>query len=360
MRLRTLEDVRKVLERRHGKIPDVVWEEFEGMEIPQVALGNEGDLEYVEERLVRLLNVYKAGQGRKVPTSRAPKEETLPPDERLLALSEVLSIRAARRPDVQAFRHEVLGGHLIRPEDIPAWIKERHAQDGEHRVFLTVTVVVPAENLPGLPAVDASAQDLLTAAQQAVAVCRPVSFKEELKLLYFPNGANDAFETVPISYGGVLWRLKKIAESLEQEYGWHEAQTVSFVLSGTVPFLSRGMVGYRWRKIGPRITLELDPRLSRTEVARIYSRWRGRLFQGADKPIERKAARLAVFAEEYRDSGLSWRELMAVWNRQYPEWPYHTAVHFARDCQLAWQRVTGEKWPRKKEGKRRGKEAGTR
>ncbi|MBT9260207.1 MAG: hypothetical protein KM310_10750 [Clostridiales bacterium] len=353
--MKTLEDVRKVLERRHGKIPDVVWEEFESMEIPQVALGNDGDFEYVEEKLVHLLNVYKAGRGRKVPTSRAPKEETLPPDERLLALCEVLALQAANRPDVQAFRRDVLGGQLIRWDDIPAWVEDRAAQESGPEFLLTVTVAVTKE---ALPAPGAPPQEQLRAAQQAVATGQPVRYGTEVILLPYPK--DGATEWAFIAYGGVLWRLKKIAQRLAKEYGWHEAEAVSFVLSGTVPILPRGRVKLSWRMSGPRITLEVDPRLSRTEVARIYSRWRGRVFQGADKPIERKAARLAVFAEEYRDSGLSWRELMAIWNQKYPDWQYHTPAHFARNCQLAWQRVTGEKWPRKKEGKRRGKEAGAR
>lgn len=355
MRLLTLEDVRKALERRHGPIPDEVWEALVRMQIAEVALGNEGDLDYVEEKLRPLLDLYGAGQSRKARPTRTPKEETLPPDERLLALSEVLAVQAARRPDVQAFRQEVLGGQLLQPKNIPAWIKERAAEDSEPEMLLTVTAVVSKD---ALPPVGAPAQEQLAAAQRAVAAGRPLSYGEKHATLSYPE--NGAAQVAFIAYGGVLWRLKGIAEALAREYGWQEAQAVAFILAGSVPLASRGRVQLKWTKSGPRIVLEIDPRLSRTEVARLYGRWRGYVFQGADKPIERKAGRLAVFAEEYRDSGLSWRQLMALWNQRYPEWPYHTPVHFARDCQLAWQRVTGEKWPRKKEGRRRGKEAGAR
>lgn len=356
MRLLTLEDVRKVLERRNGPIPNEVWETLVRMQIAEVALGNEGDLDYVEEKLRPLLDLYNTRQKRNARSLSSPKKETLPPDERLLALCEVLALHAARRRDVQAFRTEILGGRLIQDEDIPEWIERQVAKEGQSGHLLTVTVAVSED---ALPPIGASVQEQLTAAQRAVAAGQPVRYGLEAPVIGYPT-KDGAAQFTYVAFGGTLWRLKKLAQSLAKEYGWQEAQAVAFVLTGAVPLLPRGWVRLSWRTSGPRITLEVDPRLSRTEVARLYGRWRGRVFRGADKPIERKAARLAVFAEEYRDSGLSWRELMALWNQQYPEWKYHTAVHFARDCQMAWQRVTGGKWPRKKEGKRRGKEAGAR
>ena len=212
---------------------------------------------------------------------------------------------------------------------------------------------------PWLPQRGLVPRDAAAAAQRLVSEGAVVGFGPfENPTLAFPSGRGA--ETIPIAYGGTLWRLKQLAKDLQRAYGWEEAQAVGFVFEGAVPILPRGWVRLSWGKSGPRVALEVDARFSRTEVARLYGRWRGYVFQGADKPIERKAGRLAVFAEEYRDSGLSWRQLMALWNRRYPEWPYHTPVHFARDCQLAWQRVTGKKWPRKKAGRRRGKEAGAR
>lgn len=356
MRLETLEDVRRVLERRHGPIPDHIWDVLVRQQVVDEALDDEGDLGYVEEWLEELLAVARGGDQPRGRRRSLPKEETLPPDERLLALCEVLAIQAARRPDVQAFRAEILGGQLIPREEIPAWLERQAANDGEPTMLLTVTAAVTKD---ALPPIGARFQEQLAAAQRAVTAGQPVRYREEAPAIVYPT-KDGAMQVTPVAFGGALWRLKNLAQSLAKEYGWQEAQAVAFVLSGSVPLTSRGRVQLKFTKSGPRIVLEVDPRLSRTEVARIYGRWRSRVFRGADKPIERKAGRLAVFAEQYRDSGLSWRELMALWNRQQPAWQYRETVVFARDCQVAWQRVTGQKWPGKKEGKRRGKEAGAR
>lgn len=358
MRLRTLEDVRKALEQRHGPIPDEVWEELERSGDAEAALINEEDLDYVEDRLLRLLRLVGMAERRRKPSApRHPKEEKVPPDQRLLALSEILALQAARRPDVQAFRREVLGNRLIPIEEIPAWVRSRAEQGGQWVRLVTVTVAVPPDAIPK----PLTTESLAPVVQRFVQSGAIVGFGPlSLPTLAFPSG--DAVERIPIAHGGTLWRLKQLAEALQRAYrGWDEAQAVALVLSGATPLLPRATVGLSWNKAtGSRIQLDVDARMSSAEVARIYGRWRSFVFRGADMPIEEKARHLAVFGEQHRDSGKTWRELMALWNQQHPQWAFHVPAHFAANVARAWQQVTGEKWPGKKGGRRRGKEARSR
>lgn len=364
MEFRRVEDVRRALERRHGPIPDEIWELLLEGETPRMAVDNPDDFELAEDDLLRLMRAAQIGHGKRGhrQQAREPRTETIPADERLLALSEIMALEAARREDVQSFRRDVLAGRLLSVEEIPAWIKEQAAQDAKKgpRVPVKVAAAMPldaVQQLIGSTPNDVAAT-LLNALTSGAATVVDVALAA--RAIAYREPGKSIVQNHPVTFGGVLWRLKTLVDALTRRYPWREEQAVEWVLAGSIPLISRAQVTLAGGRAGPRIILELDPRLSRTEVARLYGRWRSRVFRGADKPIERKTRHLAVFGEEHRESGKTWRELMAIWNQRHPEWPYHVPAHFAADVQRAWRQVTGEKWPPKKGGQRRGKAQGAR
>ena len=263
-------------------------------------------------------------------------------DARLDALAEILALDAARLREVREAREDLLGGVLLKPQEVPRWVDEQDAREGE---------------------------------------------VDEGAILHDPRPDGQKSGKLLVKPGGTLDRLRLLVKRLTSAYGWDEPDAVSFVLAGTTPQLKRASVAIRYRSPYPtqsRIVIEADPRTPPREVTRLYSEARLRLRKGADRPMKPKQLALAVFvaremnkfalvgvnvsylssvAEDQRfritvhstltddlkpnDAPPGWRELMERWNRTYPDWAYETAApvqHFANDARVAWKRVTGCRW----------------
>jgi len=298
------------------------------------------DVEGLLKRYRKLENLI---EGYRKPAAREPREVRLPPDRRLIALSEILAAEASRLPEVLRFRQEVLGGQLIPLEQVPSWIEQKAKEDGRgtHRVEIPLPPgyelpdtmdVLPPEWLRGLAD---------TIEKHGLRIY--CGFR--LDTLSYPGPPGEAWaRAIPVRHDGVLGRLKTIARQLCRRYpAWQEAQAVAFVLSGVIPVIPKGRLRYNFHMHMPAtITMTLDPRLSKDEVASLYARHRRKLFEGQDKPMSEKHLKLAVFLAE-NPSG-TWAERMSKWNACYPQWTYENYRTFCRDALAAYGRVRGHKF----------------
>src|SRR5438093_8403361 len=141
---RTSGDVRHALERRLKKPPDdEIWSHLE------------------EDRWVRevidALDVDDANgvfdglveQYRRLERLRGPARRPVvhvreaEPDKRWEALARVIAAEANRFPQVRRFQRDVLGGRLLRPDEVMDWMKE---QARRYRRVIWIRRVEPIDN----------------------------------------------------------------------------------------------------------------------------------------------------------------------------------------------------------------------
>jgi hypothetical protein len=257
------------------------------------------------------------------PGAERPAAIEIPGDARTAALSRIMAIDAARRPDVKKFRHEFLGRACIDESEVSGWVEQmvRTSQDSMHKKSATKGQRRPAS-------------------------------------LEYLVGPDQRIASVPVVPGSPVAKLKKLAGALENSYrGWRdqEAHVVQFILTGTPPSIWLG--DFRVEPAAPfraqsRVVITVDPRVSPKVLAENYSEAR-RPLQGKDsprdKPISDKHLELGVLAEQKREvGGPGWEELLESWNSHFPRWKYegkNAHIIFARDSRRAWSRVTGDPWP---------------
>ena len=338
---------RKRVQKKIGKIPNEVWTVI--IEKGFIEVANEEEeleegegLEYLLERIEEELVSYssyanipklpKQQQGQDMP----PRE--IPPDKRFQALSRIISILANHNDEILEFRQEVLNGKLLKPEEVPEWIKSTAEKEGH---TLTVTLNVPAGDNPGESLVE-QAKQVASGFEQGKFV--PGVGYSNVYLSYI-NPRSEWREVVPINKSGILGRLKKLAKKYEAF--WSEAQAVHFILTGKARPVSPGKVGFKLNSYGMhKVKLEVSPHLTGDNVRSLYIKGRQKLFQVLktdrnSRRISEKHIQLAVFA--VKENG-SWVYKMKKWNVKNPQWKYNNSSNFARDCKTAYRRVTGWKW----------------
>jgi hypothetical protein len=228
---------------------------------------------------------------------------------------------------VKAFRRVVLRGHLLKSHRVEHWIKRRAKREGSPTLFATRPS--GAERVP---------QPHSEIASKLVP-----ELTMSLKFLAYDAG-DDWAHHVPIVAGGDLDFLRKISEELAKRYGWNRAYGTRFVLTDESPPISRATVTVRVKspfQAAAKIVLEVSPRMTPDEVRARFIAARDNLDDspGRVREISEKHAELAVFAFEHRE-GLRWVDVMAQWNRSYPQWSYDGYVRFNRDARQAYRRVT--------------------
>lgn len=323
-----------------------IWRALEELEIDaalsDIAAGVD-ELVIVERLVDRYLILAKHLTAR----SSNRSSGVIPPDSRAEALGAILAIDARRRGEVKAFRADVLRGKLVQPGRVQAWIKRQSARD-EKDNLPTMWVRLPVHDdgtvvLPRAPLDKDSQADVL---EELRDYYRHTSPRQEEKLTYAVEGQAFAPQTF-IRLGGVLHRLKQLAEMLQSAYGWPEAHGVFFSLTDWTPPLSMG----NWTARGgnhpfpaatERITLTVSTRLKPRDIARFYSEARGTLRTDGlrSKGIQAKSASLAIFAFRVND-GRTWNEAMSTWNKENPEHLYDRRQLFARDCRQAFEKIAG-------------------
>ena len=274
------------------------------------------------------LDSFRSGSRQQLPRNA---EVELKPNWRSLAFTEIAAINAARDDAVIAFRTYVLDDRLIEFEDSKEWVETAAQQDGPATGL--VTIPADAERIPQSP------EELIELGIGAPPQTIPIKF---------PDAAREWVEVVPVRLGGVLDRLRGVANSLEKEYGWGEPYAVAFILTGESPPPLRGSVSvsYHSSTRPSTATITVNPDwVSPSDVARLYrdvmrkaryGQHRGE--PGAGRPLQKKSAQLAVFAARHAGSG-SWADLMTRWNTENVEWEYTDRRQFGRDCRKAYERV---------------------
>jgi len=268
--------------------------------------------------------------------------------------SRIIAAEVSRLPEVMLFRAEVLGGKLLAPDDIPAWLKAREAEQGPATRIARVEYALPNDfKLPR-----GGKQAVVRALSKLPSVRLWVESPSVEILTYETEGLHCEDETVEVSvrYRSPLWRLKRLAEYLtatqplfatDSLFGGELTSAIRFLLSGTPPG-SVAMTVYRIEQYLPRCRIDFDLRMplevNRECIAAIFKIARLRMCRSRhrNRPLSQKHGELAVYLAEH--SEMPWPRLMESWNEAYPKWAYTNWRAFARDAKAAWCRVTGREW----------------
>lgn len=340
---------RKKVQKKLGKIPDVVWKRV--IERGYIDTANEEEnmekgagLSYLIEVIGPLLDDYEAfSSSPRLPTPKPDKDLPLveiEPDRRFKALTDIIATLSNRDEDVRNFRDEVLGGKLLSPEEVPKWIETQKAKES-HTVTVSIDVT----------AGDGWEDRFLEKAKQVVE--RRRSGKQDWLLCIGSICTHTLDYTVPgqewirrvvINKDGPLGRLKRLAESFKDF--WPETLAVHFILTGEAYPVSRGRITKRLTNRASKIMLELSPYFTGTEIKELYLKERKELLKvamGKTKVRELKDRHIELAVFGVKELG-SWTKKMQKWNVKYPQWKYSNKSTFARDVRAAYKRITGWSW----------------
>ena len=335
-------EVRNLLERRLGHAArDDIWGDLVRREWVDGVLSDRGLVGELLEEYRAVERQFPAGR-RTTPSE--PTKREIGPDTRLKALARKLAQQAAEEPAVVVFRAEVLGGQLLAPEDVEAWVNRQGKAEGDSTLYLG-DVAVPLGHTVEHDREGIWATPPLTLSRETPAR------RAAPRFLAYAIPDQQAVSRVPVAQGGTLDRLRRLSESLASSYGWRsaagEAQAALFVLTGQPPVIPRATITWHidaGSAVEGRITLDLDPTLGPAAVARLYREARAqfplRRRSRRYRPMTEKHARLA----EWADREGSWRNRMEQWNEGHadPKDRYADPRNFARDVMHAARRLYGE------------------
>lgn len=164
----------------------------------------------------------------------------------------------------------------------------------------------------------------------------------------------------PVDARSALGELGAIAARLARGYHWTDDEAATFVLTGRPPRVAPVVARVRatQRAATSRITLSVDPRISPTELGKIYGDLRrlplleAIVGHRASRPLDERSVSLAVFVARHHDE--SWARMRQRWNAEHPEWPFNNDRAFWTDARRAWQRVVGAQFSKEERARRRG------
>ena len=262
------------------------------------------------------------------PKSEETKKE-LPPDQRAIALAQIRAAEAAGDPLVESFRSECLREGLLKPDRVKDWIEQREHEQGE-----------PARYIKRWERANGDRVSLPHRRSYPLETRLEYGDSSNAIYLLYPGGS------VQVSADSELGRLKLVANTLCHRYLWAEDEAVEFVLSGTVPRPFLGSAAIRHAPRTPRITIEVDSRVSAEELLKLH-KWARASLRTQARSLSELHANLAVFAAE-RNDGREWSRVLDEWNESNGDHPYSERSNFVRDCRKAYERITGGKlvWKR--------------
>jgi hypothetical protein len=353
---------RKRVQKKIGKIPNEVWvavvedgliEDANADAVPREAgksaqiEAQEAALDTLIEEVEKYLKGYYSGLAAK---PRLPKPQKIqdtpsieiPPDKRFLGLTKIISSLMNKEEDIKKFRSEVLQGKLLTPEEAPKWIEEQAARE---KHTLTISFDVDAG--------EGWEDRLLEEVKQFVQTQKdgkllPFKVGMATTTLAYIKPPSQWVHRVVINKNSTLGRLKHLANKYQGF--WKEAGAVHFILTGIAYPISPAKVGAKINSFGlNRVSLEVSPHLPGSKVMELYLEERKKLLmlsgnrQEKSRTLTEKHVSLAVFVVEEMGS---WAMKLRKWNRKYPQWAYPQTARstFARDCRMAYKRLTGWKW----------------
>ncbi len=350
-----------------AKIWDVIKEWKEGHQTYfDIANEDEGDesgaglrylIDIVNRELDRYFRYRGLGKASGLPkvkgqaTPRETSEREIESDKHGRALSDIFAVLVAGNEDIKKFREDVLAGQLLRPEEVPAWIKTTAEKEGATK---TITFAVKGDNIGEEIVRQANELAALLEGHDFKAGKAPVGFsvKTGMDTLSYNDPASDGWlRRIAINDAGVLGRLKGLAKKYEAF--WPEAGAVQFILTGKAPPVSQAGVSHKINSYGlNKIVLEVSPHLTGDRVRSLFLQEKKRSlgFKGKLAGEKRKSKTrrlkpesldLAVLAAETPGP---WPRKMDKWNHKFPALKYKHPSTFEVDCKAAFERVTGWRW----------------
>lgn len=331
---------KRIESSKRGHIDVANEEEEEDRERPGVGLHYL--LEIVEQEIDNYYYYASFKQGPRLPAQRGSPKLTpareVPPDRRFRALSEIIAVLANKEEDIQAFRQEVLNSQLLRPEEVPEWIKSTKDKEGA-----SLRVVF------GVKDDECWEEEVL---KQAQALVLEVKRDKDLHLLLgrevlrYVDTNSGYLEQIRINEDGILGRLKALANQYSPI--WPEESAVHFILTGEAYLISQASaeIAFNITHGIHRIKLEVSPYLTGDQVRSLYLDSRKQFLQISkslrkSRRLTEKHTCLAVFAVKTPGP---WSRKLRKWNAKYPKWKYNHRSTFARDCRAAFERITGWEW----------------
>ena len=342
---------RPLIERRLGsRLNDREWLRLkEEGRIPDGAM-SEADL----DALVALIRDRRATWGADIDSAgehekRVDEEEAVripEEDVRLRALAQILADHARQDQGVEAFRQSRLNGALIPDDRLYEWMQSQSQAEQPGILVPYVNVPIPVPLRTFLAAKAAVAQGKadqlfdvpvaltlrLTAADLSQAETRTLRF-------YLPKEKFSTEVQMKGEPGSLLGELSEISARLAGEYGWSQAEAVTFLLTDYTPPIVPARYKIEAGQTGipalRRIVLTVDPAVAPQRVAEVYRSARQKTLPGGRvRDLSEKHRLLALFAARHpRD--IAPDDLMAAWNEQYPSMRYQTRAFFVRDCRAA-------------------------
>ena len=254
--------------------------------------------------------------------------------ERQYAISSLLARIARRDSAVQAFREKRLGNKLLAFDEVEDWIKRTADSEQPPTTYLRF----PLED-----------RDFKIKAGR-IMVEPPVSKSEfgpgaqlSSDPLKYATHTSDFELSIPTRFGGVLYELARLSQSLAKRYGWQEGQATVFVLVDLPPLVrTLSVITSLKMPIGvlSRIELTVDPTLSPKVVAEQFKKARDKLLGQRPRSLSSKHIQLVMFCDE-RPPGETWAVRMAAWNQQHSKWKYEAVKNFLRDANQGLRRLLG-------------------
>ncbi|GAA1778214.1 hypothetical protein GCM10009735_05370 [Actinomadura chokoriensis] len=330
------EEFRTRLRRRLGRrFNEGLWSYLQdrGFVEDAISVGGDRGLEVLEHEARTILEAAAPTAEREKGAVSRPEGPT-PGQERAWAVSQLVAVSARQDPDVVTFRRNYLGDDLMQWAEVESWIKAQAERDGGRTLDITCAMEAGRVTLEkgGGWLVDPP----LARFQGKVST----------RFLSYAVPDDDWRRIIPVAAGGVLDRLRVLADSLASYYAWTSGQATTFVLTDLTPQVSTIRardLGIKWRHgvshaWARRIVLTIDPMASPEDVVRAFQDVRRR--EGLDRvrALSPKKARLAAFAcAEHRDK--PWADRLQLWNDEFPQWAYSHQSNFRRDALKARSRL---------------------
>lgn len=330
------QDVEKALRREVG---EETWDYHVDLGIVK----DYTDVHHDMNVLVKEFRKFYVAAGEETSKRRSPRRlpSTEAESEWREAVSLYLAMKASKDEEVNAFRRDVLGGVLVGENQLAQWIGNRaRAEKTGH--WLTVPVPEGYELDWSLgPSVAWGTTPPLTISVNGI----PAESVSGRQLHYFDPAAKEE-AWVYTAPGGVLERLRQLGSQLADKYGWTQAQAVTFLVTGSAPFVV-GIIAETTHSVeqplSTRITLTIDPTVTADEVKAFYAQQRKQLLSRSTRKINHRNATLVEFVliEKGNDT---WAKSMKKWNAKYgtkgARWTYTNYRNFSRDYNESLKHLT--------------------
>jgi len=270
---------------------------------------NQEDMEDLIQQYQLINNTYAGRESYEESDQKDVGDETTlatpmqPDDGRMSVVAEFIAFEAACHPEVVSFREHYLKNELLDLSDVERWISVQRTIEGTYQGILKYC------------------------------------------------DSNNAVHEVEIGNEGVLWTLRHITRGLCREYiWWSEPQVVTFILSGKTPDLPAARIKLFTSpdKYSQKITLELNPLLSESDVTSLYRMARSYFVSSGRKCMRKRRfsdyhLALALNYVERKKCGKSWDTLREEWVKLHPEDGdrFLSSRRFCQEVSKAARRVRG-------------------